>query len=69
MMLRRLVGLLQNADRTQRAKLYTELGLKLDYQRDAASERVHVRSQLSGGGGLILSLATTAVGLEGWLTL
>jgi DNA invertase Pin-like site-specific DNA recombinase len=46
-----LVGLLENADRTQRAKLYTELGLTVDYQRETATERIHVRSQLSGGGG------------------
>ena len=46
-----LVGLLKTADRTQRAKLYTELGLAIDYQREAATERIHVRSQLCGGGG------------------
>ena len=48
-----IVGLLKTADRTQRAKLYTELGLSIDYQREAATERIHVRSQLCGGGGKI----------------
>ena len=48
-----IVGLLKGADRTQRSKLYTELGITIAYQRDAATERVLVRSQLSGGGGRI----------------
>jgi hypothetical protein len=46
-----IAGLLGNADRAQRARLYTELGVTLDYERETATERVHVRSQLSGGGG------------------
>ncbi|MDP1794261.1 MAG: recombinase family protein, partial [Acidimicrobiales bacterium] len=48
-----LVGLLQNADRTARANLYADLGLTIGYQRVAATERVHVRSQLRSGGGRI----------------
>jgi len=48
-----MVGLLGNADRAQRARLYAELGITLDYERETATERVHVRSQLSGGGGRI----------------
>jgi hypothetical protein len=43
-----IVGLLGNADRAQRARLYTELGVTLDYERETPTERVHVRSQLSG---------------------
>jgi len=42
-----LVGLLHDADRSQRTKLYTALGITIDYQRDTATERMLVRSQLS----------------------
>ena len=61
-----IVGLLKSGDRTERTKLYTELGLTIDFQRETATERIHIRSQLSGGGGLILGPTTTMVGLEAW---
>ena len=50
-----IVGLLATADRTDRAALYQALGLKLTYEREAATgqERVHAQLQLcSGGGGI-----------------
>jgi hypothetical protein len=48
-----LVGLLHQADREHRARLYGELGITLEYQREAATEHVLVRSQLHSGGGRI----------------
>jgi site-specific DNA recombinase len=48
-----LVGLLRDADRTEKAKLYADLNLSIEYQREAATERLLVRSQLRSGGGRI----------------
>lgn len=47
-----LVGLLDSADRTERAALYTALGLRLTYEKQTTGqELVHARLLLSGGGG------------------
>jgi len=47
-----LTRLLRGADRTERAQLYKELGLKLRYTKEAAPghERIHVRVQLCRSG-------------------
>lgn len=50
-----LVRLLGSADRVDRAELYRTLGLRLKYEKEAATGRelVHVRSQLRSSGGRI----------------
>ena len=50
-----LVGLLQRAERDERAALYRALGLSLRYEKEAATglERVHARLQLTRSGGRI----------------
>ena len=48
-----LVGLLDAADRAERASLYRALGLTLRYEKEAPTgvERVHARLELCGCGG------------------
>ena len=47
-----LVGLLADADRTERTALYQALGIRLTYEKQTTGqELVHARLQLSGGGG------------------
>lgn len=51
-----LIGLLDQADRADRAALYQALGMSLRYEKDAATgvERVHTRLLLKRSGGSVL---------------